>query len=338
MKIILEYANRLVEAGHNVNIVYPGTINWLKSPVKYKLKSLYYYFRHKRIGVTCSTWFKMDKRVKEFHPLNLEFHNIPKSDIYVATEVRTAPYVAKYPVPANQKFYFIQDFENWYMSDDAVIDTYHLPLQKIVISSWLSKILNQINEKSILVPNGFDFNYFSQTVPFEERDRNVVSMLYHEAPRKDCKMAFKALDIVKSKYPNLQVLIFGTPNRPNNLPSWYKYYQCPTKVQHNFIYNNSAIFIGSSIAEGWGLTVGEAMICGAAIACTDNEGYKEMAKHNHNALISPIHDANSLANNIIQLITDDNLRIRLARTAAYEIHNFTWNNSFKCFTKALKLQ
>lgn len=337
MKIILEHANRLVAAGYNVNIVYPGTINWKSRSLIYKLKSVYHYFLHEKQGVTCSRWFKMNPMIKEFHPWNLSFKNIPQSDIYIATEVRTAPYVAKYPVDESNKFYFIQDFEEWFVSKDFVFKTFHLPLNKIVISSWLLKLLNNIGEKAVVVPNGFDFEYFKQTIPIANRNKYAVSMLYHESPRKNCEMAFKALKLVKKQFPDLTVLIFGTPPRPAFLPDWYTYTQCPTKEQHNKIYNSSAIFIGTSIAEGWGLTVGEAMICGATVACTNTDGYKEMAKHEYNALISPINDHIALSNNIIRLIKNDELRIRLAQNAVNDIKKFTWDNSFQSMKLALKL-
>lgn len=337
MKIILEYANRLVQDGHNVNIVYPATLNWRSRNLKYKLKSIYHYFRHEILGWKCSRWFNLDPRVREIHSISLNFGNVPKSDIYIATEVRTAPYVAKYPVNKISKFYFIQDFESWFVSKEYVLDTYHLPLNKIVISSWLLRILHENCETAALVPNGFDFNYFRLTIPIEHRNKFIVSMLYHEASRKNCKMAFEALELVKDKYPELKVLIFGTPNRPDFLPDWYQYFQCPTKEQHNYIYNNSAIFIGTSNAEGWGLTVGEAMICGAAVACTETDGYKEMAKHEENALLSPIGDSRLLADNIIRLMEDDDLRIRLATKALSDIRNYGWKNSFKLMKSALHL-
>jgi len=162
-------------------------------------------------------------------------------------------------------------------------------------------------------------------------------MLYNESPLKDCQTAFQALEIVKSHFPKTKVMIFGTTPRPLDLPEWYEYYQCPNQAQHNAIYNESSIFIGSSIAEGWGLTVGEAMICGAAIACTDIDGYKEMVEDGKNAILSPIKDYKALASNIIRLIEDDELRIRLATRGNRDIMKFNWDSSYKMMKSALDL-
>lgn len=48
-------------------------------------------------------------------------------------------------------------------------------------------------------------------------------------------------------------------------------YKNPTPEQHLKINNESAIYLGCSKLEGWGLTVGEAMMCGQAVVCTDNK-------------------------------------------------------------------
>lgn len=332
MKIILEYANRLVAAGYDVNIVYPATLNWRKRDLKYKLKSIYHYFLHERTGWKCSRWFNLDPRVKELHTFSLNFSDVPKSNIYIATEVRTAPYVAEYPVEKKQKFYLIQDYENWFVSDREVRASYHLPLNKIVIADWLADLIrNEETEECTVVKNAFDSNYFKLTNPIENRNPMIVSTLYHEAPRKDFQTAFEAFKLVKKQYPNLQVKMFGTPPRPSFLPDWVDYTQRPDKEKHNAIYNESAIFVGSSKMEGWGLTLGEAMICGAAVACTDTKGYREMAVDGKTALISPVGDPKALAANICTLIADGDLRTRIATEGNRNISQFNWEKTYPKF-------
>ena len=95
--------------------------------------------------------------------------------------------------------------------------------------------------------------------------------------------------------------------------------------------NKCAIYVGPSNIEGWGLTVGEAMQCGCAVACTDNKGYLEMAHNEKTALTSSVGDAEGLANNIIHLIENDGLRIRIAKNGESFIHNFDIDESYNSF-------
>lgn len=337
-KVVYEYANRLAGDGYDVGIVYPAYC------FKYKQNSIIGILRLFKALIrflvfmvskkySCPGWFKLDKRVKEYWVWSLNESFVPKSDSYVATAVHTAVYLNGYKrISADSKFYLIQHFENWGgATNNDIIESYHYPMHKIVIANWLKNIVNSVGENCCLIPNGFDFTYFQKSIDVHLRDKFTICMLYHLLDWKGCSDGFKALDIVKEGYPNLKVNIFGVPSRPKDLPDWYEYYQQPDRETHNRIYNESAIFIGTSWSEGWGLTVGEAMICGCAVACTDNLGYLEMATDGETALVSPVHDPESLALNIIRLIEDDDLRYYIAEEGNRNIQQFNWESAYDKF-------
>ncbi|MDE7414046.1 MAG: glycosyltransferase family 4 protein [Muribaculaceae bacterium] len=336
VKVILEYANLLSRSGYQVRIAYPGFLDWKKAGMMHKCKLTLHYLRSLIKGWRCNKWFELDRDVKEIHPLSLNFRHIPPSDIYIATEARTAPYLAQYPIENHRKYYFIQGYENWHLSEKELWETYRYPLKKIVISGWLKKMLAEKGIDSEIVPNHFDFEYFRCQNKIEDRKGKVVSMMYSDTPLKDVGTTLKALDIVKSKIPDLKVEAFGTLPRPNNLPEWINYHRSPDREEHNAIYNYSAVFVASSRSEGWGLTVGEAMICGSAVACTDIEGYREMVSDNITGLLSAPGDAHGLAKNIIRLLEDNELRIRIAKTGNENIRRFTKESSLEKFINILK--
>lgn len=336
-KVVYEYANRLVSDGYKVCIVYAGSLFFSRKSLYFKLTNCVRYIQSILMGFSGKKWFQLDKKVREYLSLSLNFCHIPKSDIYIATSPYTAMYVNKYPVDGVHKFYFIQDYENWGdVTSEILHMTYLYDLRKIVISSWLERIIEQQRQTSTLIPNGFDFDYFKLKIPIEKKDKYRVTMLYHTMERKGCRYGFEALEMVKKKIPQLQVNLFGTPKRPQGLPNWYDYHQCPDKNTHNRIYNDAAIFLGTSSVEGWGLTVGEAMICGQAVVCTDNLGYQEMAKDGKTALVSPVKDSRSLAQNIIRLIENDMLRKDIATNGNKFIRNFSWEESYKKFKSLIE--
>lgn len=336
-KVVYEYANRLVADGYKVNIVYSGSLFWMKKSLYFKLTNCVRYVQRLIKGYSGRRWFDLDKRVKEYFTFSLNYRHLPKSDIYVATSPYTAMYVKDYPI--DRKYYFIQGYENWgAVTDDILRSTYHYPLKKIVISNWLREIICEESEKCEMIPNGFDFNYFRYIKPINTRDKFAVVMLYHEMERKGCKYGFEALELVKQRYPQLKVTLFGTPERPTDLPEWYEYYQRPDREMHNRIYNDASIFLGTSNIEGWGLTVGEAMMCGAAVVCTDNKGYLEMVEDGRTALVSSVRDARGLADNIVRLIEDDDLRCRIAEAGNRYIQAFTWDSSYKKLLEVLDLK
>lgn len=332
IKMIFEHANYLVSIGNNVNIVYPAAINilWDKSFV-YRLDKWRIFLKRKyKIGYSANAWFPLDERVKEHWVYSLDYKNIPYSDIYIATEARTAPYLKDYPIPIEKKFYFIQDYELWYFNKEQLENTYRYGFCNYTITKWLKTKVEVISEKECpIVPNGFNLNDFYVTNPIKDRHKYFISMLYHTHERKDIPVALSALEIVKEIYPQIEVFVFGEAKDPH-LPDWYHYYRKPDKETHLWLNNHAAIYVGSSKIEGFGLTVGEAMLCGQAVACTDNLGYQEMAKDGVTALLSPCGDSKRLAENIIKLIEDDQLRVTIANNSEVFIkENFSYKNTYE---------
>lgn len=328
-KVVYEYANRLVADGYKVHIVYSGSLFWQQKSLYFKLTNCVRYVQHLLKGYSCRSWFALDNRVQEHLTFSLNQRHVPSADVYICTSPYTAMYLKEYKI--SDKYYLIQGYENWgNVSDEMLRLTYHYPLCKIVISQWLKKLIEtEENEKCELIPNGFNFDYFKLITSIEKKERYRVTMLYHTMNLKDLPTGFKALELVKQRFPQLRVNMFGAFAKPEGLPDWYDYYQMPNRDLHNRLYNEAAVFVGTSAVEGWGLTLGEAMICGCAVACTDNMGYKEMAIHEKTALLSPVGNARQLADNIIRLVEDDNLRCRIAYAGNEFIQQFTWDSSYQ---------
>lgn len=335
-KVVYEYANRLAQDGFKVHIVYPVSIQFSKYSLAQKFRvmpRLLYWLIN---GFSCRNWFPLNKFVREHLTLGLNQKFVPKTDFYVATGVKTSYYLYDYKrVPCSNKLYLIQDYESWGVSDEYVNNSYRLGLKNIAISNWLYDKILAAGGDAVLIPNGFDFDYFRLLNPIVSRSPLSISMLYHHHTRKGCRYGIEALEKVKKKYPELKVRLFGTPYKPDNLPSWIEYYQRPDKETHNRIYNESAIYLAPSLQEGWGLPVGEAMICGAAIICTDTLGFREMVDDRITGMICPTADSESLATAICQLIENNELRMRLAKAGNSHIQSFTWDNSYNLFKSLL---
>lgn len=332
-KVVYEYANRLVNDGFAVSIVYAAyskryDVSMLFNMLR-AVKGLFRLFYYRVFGYS-TAWFDVDAKVDEQVVMSLSERFVPKSDIYIATSVLTAIELNRWSCDNEKKVYLIQHYENWAgVTDTMLCETYRYPFKKIVISKWLYKIVSQYDPQCVQIPNGFDFDFFKRTTNYADRDSCCLAMLYHTQELKGCADGFKALSIVKQRYPELKVNIFGVAPRPQDLPDWYCYYQQPNREDFNKLYNEASIFVGTSWAEGWGLTVGEAMMCGCAIACTDNDGYKEMVTDGQTALISPIKTPELLADNIIRLIEDSKLREGIANNGYEHIQLFCWDSSYK---------
>jgi glycosyltransferase involved in cell wall biosynthesis len=93
------------------------------------------------------------------------------------------------------------------------------------------------------------------------------------------------------------------------------------------LYNRAAIFVAPSRTEGWGLTGCEALLCGAALVATDIDGHREFAFNGETALTCPPRSASALAENVLRLIRDSDLRIQLAKGGLKFVRQLTWERS-----------
>lgn len=333
-KVICEYSNRLASDGYKVTILYPAIDDLKILNFRQKCRALLAFLYYKITGdYTPRHWFNLNKNIIQKYVWSLEQSYAPDADVYIATGVNTAKFLNRYNVPSSKKFYFIQAFEDFVFGYDSkkIIETFHYDINKIVISSWLQKIIENEGLKCVKVPNGFNFNQFQYIKDIKNRDKHSICVYYSSNGEKGVKYSMESIEIVKRVYPQLKVNMFGLCSRPSHIPQWYNYLQNPTKEQLNECYNNSAIYIASSTVEGWGLTVGEAMICGCAVVCTNTTGFLEMATDAKNALVIPTKNPDAGAKAIIRLIENEDLRFKIAMNAIESISSFNIEYTYGLF-------
>lgn len=327
-KVVNEYARRFSKDGYSVSIIYPLWRNygkWSDRMLSVIKDSLLLLCTGRKLY--CA------KGCRKKLLMSLNWLRPRRDSVYVATSVETA-------IALNSKFgcmnktsaiYFIQGHEAWNVPESTLNNTYSYGFRNIAISHWLESKIHACGGRCTVIPNGFDFEYFKMCIPPEKKNPYRVAMLWHHDERKGCAYGLEAILFLKNKYPSLQATFFGVPERPDTLPTWIEYHRMPDRDTHNHIYNSAALFIAPSHQEGWGLTVGEAMICGCAIVCTDIGGFREMCEDGVNALMSPVKDANAMARNIEMLINNDALRLRIASNGLNSIRKFNWEDSYSKF-------
>jgi glycosyltransferase involved in cell wall biosynthesis len=331
-KVVYEYANFLAARGHRVNVVHPNLLRIDEPLSSFDLKT--------RLRIELRyLWMKLTKRYRPDHwftvspavglawTKTLAAENVPDADVVVATAWETAEWAVTYPANKGRGFYIIQHLETWSGPEERVMKTWQAPLEKIVIAGWLERIAAEMDQRTRLIPNGMDFTRFRMTVPSEDRDPHQLLMLYHIVEWKGSADGLAAFRIARETIPELHLTLFGIDPAPPDLPPGVEYHHQPAQEKLNGFYNRAAIFISPSWTEGWGLPPAEALMCGGAIAVTRGGADEAFAIHGETALVSPIKDPAALAANIVRLVRDKELRLRLARNGHDLIQQFTWERS-----------
>lgn len=326
-KVVYEYANRLSRRGHHLTVAHLAGLEGSSQLTDRAVARAKYLVRKFAGRKRIVSWFPVDPGVdlgivrswKEIQEFN--------ADVIIATAWQTAEMLARNAIQAPPISYLIQHCETWHGNEDRVLATWHAPFHKLVIARWLQEFGESIGEKSYYLPNAIDLERFYLTSDIDLRSGPSAMMLYHLAADKGSADGIAALRLVREQIPTLRVIVFGVSARPSALESWMEYYERPAQNLLRDLYNQAQVFVAPSLTEGWGLPASEALCCGAALAATDIGGHREFAVHAENALLSPPHQIESLGNNIIQLLSDSNLRSRIAKQGHRSIQRFTWERS-----------
>lgn len=327
-KVVFEYANRLVSDGHIVTIILPTSlITGRITPKAVVMKWLRFILYCCIKDAKPESWFALNPAVRCLLVPSLSQTYVPKSDVYFATAMQTSIYLNGYKTRA-KKFYLIQGYEFWCMGEPKLHQTYLYPLEKIVISDYLKMEVEKVGASAIRIPNGFDFSKFQTDICPEERNKFSIATMYHTEPLKGFYNVLEAIDIVRMKYPQIELLVFGSEHNEFS-ESYIQYISNPDCKTLCSLYNRASIYVAASHSEGWGLTIGEAMICSAAVVCSNTGGYLEMAKDRQTAFISEINNPKQMADNILKLIEDDNLRCDIAKHGKKFMTQFSWDKSYQ---------
>ena len=331
-KIIYRYAEELARLGHKVCIISPKREG---NQIHHLIKAGTIIIRDYYHKVENKPYYKTPFGVEHYIVLLPIMKYIPEGDIIIATSWKTACWVNKLPLSKGEKIYFIQGMETWLGNSKRVLDTWKMPLKKIVISQWLKNTANKMGESAFgPVSNAIDSNDFFITNPIKDRQYNI-SMLYHRQPIKGANDGISALKIIKASNPNIQATIFSARQPFCTIPNWISLEIRPTIDRLREIYNSSALFLHPSHQEGWGLTPAESMLCGCAVVASSNEGIKEYIVHNKSGLLSPIGDVSAMVENIQYLLDNPKERVRIAKVGQEKINEFSWEKSVKQFEEIL---
>jgi len=83
------------------------------------------------------------------------------------------------------------------------------------------------------------------------------------------------------------------------------------------------IFVLPSLWEGLPTVVMEAMVCEVPVIATDIPGTNELVLNNETGLLIPEKDPNSLAQAIVKISSNDELRTRIIKNARHHVINFS---------------
>lgn len=332
--VVYKYADLLIKRGHDVRVY-----KEMKASNMHRYKSAIVNGAHQAY-CTVKTVFNYNKYSNKIDHFVWEItdKSIRDADVIIATAWPTAYKVNLLSPEKGKKFYFIQGFEIW-DNEEIAKKSYKLPLNKIVVSSWINQKLKQnlgIGPYPVIY-NGLDTEIYHHVNIDKDTNSIYFLMLNHTLPKKGVAEGIKAFEKIREKYPNSKLRMFGFCDS-SNVPSYVEYHQNPTKAELVNMYSESDIFIFPSLEEGWGLTPLEAMACDCLVVGTNVGFVQDIGVHKGNMMISEPGNVEQMVQNIEELIGDKTLQKSIRNEMKKVVTILDWEKSTEKLEKIFSEQ
>ncbi|WP_379159371.1 glycosyltransferase family 4 protein [Paenibacillus sp. sgz5001063] len=321
-RMLAELANGLTELGHKVTIVMS-----CRGIVEYQMK--------------CPVLLAGADLITE--------DDIPAGDVIVSNYYKTVPVAQRASEQGKGAHIRLAlCYEPAFLpNNNESFASYHLSPNLLVLSRWQQGIVHMNHGiKGRIVPIGISAGFYN--MHFREVSSKLIVTAIVRKPEggfsghREQEYLLQQLDLIKAQHPEI-VIDLITPPGEYAESSWLQtlfasgYYRLRTPSNDEelcYHYNESNIFISSSTYDSGSLPGLEAMRCGAALVTIYSGGNLEYGVHGTNCLMSYRYE-NRLAEDVVTLIRNKELRERLARAGEASSMQFTWERSVEIFQAEL---
>jgi len=250
-------------------------------------------------------------------------------------------YDFKYELAASKKIKYKISRYRWY-SFLKMQKKVAPKLKSIISPSKSSKngIIQEFNckEETInIINNGLDANEF---IPIKEIKRipfRLITTASADVPLKGLDYSLKALEILKKEFPEIHLVVIGAPKKNGHTERLIKKLKIKeiitfksnlTKKEIAEEYSKSSISIVSSLYEGFGYPVIEAMSCGTPLIATNISSIPELVG-GYATLIDP-KNYEAIAGSIRKILSDYESFQKIAvRGREHIVKTFNWDKITK---------
>jgi glycosyltransferase involved in cell wall biosynthesis len=202
----------------------------------------------------------------------------------------------------------------------------------VVPSAFLRNVFNKRNVQVEVVPNIIDLSRFFPGMRDKGRCHIVVTRNLEDIY--DIPTALRAFALLRVQLSNARLTVAGSGPKLGELRALCDSLGIAGSV--NFtgrldndrvadLYRNADLMLNSSLADNMPISLLEAMASGVPVVSTSVGGVPFLVEDGKDAVLVAPGDAKAMADAVLQILRDDELRSRLIREGIMTVKHFTWS-------------
>ena len=188
-----------------------------------------------------------------------------------------------------------------------------------------------LQKRGVVIPNPIFVNGEVPNVPFEEREKTVVSVGRLDNEQKRYDVMLQAFKFFSAEHPEYTLKLYGRGSDEEQIKVWVREAGIADKVQFMGLSTQpmqdiakDGMFLITSDYEGISNALLEAMAVGLPCVSTDHTpgGARLLIKDHENGLLAPVEDAKGLANAMCTFADDPALAKKCGENAKAVLTRF----------------
>ena len=193
-------------------------------------------------------------------------------------------------------------------------------------------------KRLFVVPEGLNFKPLSVFPEGAVRHVVVYAGRLKRAKRPD--HAVKAFKIVRDKVPEAELWVLGDGPFRERLERMagegVRFFGMLPNEERRKLIGDARVLVNPSVREGWGLNVIEANALGVPCVAYDVGGLRDSIKDGETGLLAENGNVEALAEAIIRVLQDNEMRRQLGENALKYSKEFNWDKTATEFMKVLE--
>jgi len=271
--------------------------------------------------------FRSESELKKSLP-----QQIGKNSVVVATTWPTASF-AREIVEANQKIaaaYYVQDDERRFRypsgalySDKKDVERSYSQVENLVANSeWVANELKRLGHDPHRIGIGVDTLVFHP----EEKHGDRFRIMAHSRPSTPRRGWEFVRDVFNRLGSDERFEFVTYDEKPEGLNlAWHGHLGRISPRELAMHMSRTNVFFEGSEMQGWGMQALEAMSCGCALVCSNNQGIDSFGTSGHDCVVVPHGDVDTAAAVVKRLIDKPKEVREISKNARKTAEEFDWS-------------